>query len=86
MVGDLGESLWLREIIGSVYGEKETLVSYYIRKHSLPHRLCLYPCLYSDYQSSSYYDSMDLSDISKFKDLMTTSSDEDIPALYDIGY
>ena len=29
---------------------------------------------------------MDLSDISEFKDLMTTSSDEDIPALDDIGY
>ena len=25
MVGDLGESLWLREIFGSVYGEKRPL-------------------------------------------------------------
>ena len=32
------------------------------------------------------YHSMDLSDISEFKDLMTTSSDEDIPALDDIEY
>ena len=57
-----------------------------IHEHLLPHGLCQYPCPYSDYQSSSYYDSMDLSDISEFKDLMTTSSDEDIPALDDIGY
>ena len=44
-------------------------------EYSLPHGLCLYPCPYSDYQSSSYCDSMDLSDISEFEDLMTTSSD-----------
>ena len=30
---------------------------------------------------SSYYNTLDLSDISKFEDLMTTSSNEDIPAL-----
>ena len=57
-----------------------------IHEHSLPHGLCPYPCPYSDYQSSSYNDSIDLSDISEFKDLMTTSSDEDNPALDDIGY
>ena len=57
-----------------------------IHKHSLPHGLHLYPCPYSDYQAFFYYDSMDLSDISKFKDLMTTCNDEDIPALDDIGY
>ena len=57
-----------------------------IHEHSLPHGLCPYPCPYSDYQASSYYDTLDLSDISKFEDLMTTSSDEDIPALDDVGY
>ena len=57
-----------------------------IHEHSLPHGLYLYPCPYPDYQASSYYDSMDLSDISKFEDLMTTSSDEDIPTLDDIGH
>ena len=41
---------------------------------------------YSDYQTSSYYNTLDLSDISEFEDLMTTSSDEDIPALKYIGY
>ena len=57
-----------------------------IHEHSLPHGLCPYPCPYLDYQASSYYDTLDLSDISEFEDLMTTSSDEDIPTLEDIGY
>ena len=57
-----------------------------IHKHSLPHGLWPYPCPYSNYQTSSYYDTLDLSDISEFEDLMTTSSNEDIPALDDIGY
>ena len=57
-----------------------------IHEHSLPHGLCPYPCPYSDYTSSSYYDTLDLSDISKFEDLMTTSSNEDIPALDEVGY
>ena len=34
----------------------------------------------------SYFKTMDLSDISEFKDVMTTSSDEDILALKDIAY
>ena len=53
-----------------------------IHEHSLTNGLCPY----LDYQVSSYYDTLDLSDIFKFEDLMTTSSDEDIPALDDIGY
>ena len=57
-----------------------------IHKHSLPHGLCPYPCPYANCQISSYYDSLDLSNISKFEDKMTTSSDEDIPPLEDIGY
>ena len=57
-----------------------------IHEHSVPHELCPYPCPYLDYTSSSYYNTLDLSDISKFEDSMTTSSDEDIPTLDDIGY
>ena len=58
-----------------------------IHEHSVPHELVPYPCPHMDYTSSSYYDSLDLTDISKFEDLMTTSSIEDIPALDDeIGY
>ena len=54
-------------------------------EHSLPHGLCQYPCPYANYQTLSYYNTLDLSDISKFEDLMTTSSNEDIPPLKDIG-
>ena len=57
-----------------------------IHEHSLPHGLCPYPCPYLDYQTSSYYNTLDLSDISKFEGLMTTSSNKDIPTLEDIGY
>ena len=57
-----------------------------IYEHSVPHELCPYPHPYLDYTSSSYYDTLDLGDISKLEDLMTTSSDEDIPALDNIVY
>ena len=58
-----------------------------IHKHSVPHSLCPYPCQCMDYTSTLYNNTLDLSDICEFKDLMTTSSDEDIPALEDeIGY
>ena len=57
-----------------------------IHEHSLLHGLWPYTCPYPDYQTSSYYDTLDLSDISKFEDLMTTSSDDDIHALNDVGY
>ena len=57
-----------------------------IHEHSAAHKLCPYPCPYLDFTSSSYYDTLDLRDISKFKDLMTKSSDEDIPALDNVGY
>ena len=56
-----------------------------IHEHPLPHGLCPYLCPYADYQTP-YYETMDLSDISEFEDLMTTSSDEDIPALKDSMY
>ena len=57
-----------------------------IQEHSLPHGLCPYPCPYANYQTSPYYDSLDLGNISEFEDLMTTSSDEDITPLKDVGY
>ena len=56
-----------------------------IHEHSLAHGLCPYPCPFANYQTS-YYDTLDLSDISEFEDIMTTSSDEDIPPLKEIGY
>ena len=57
-----------------------------IYEHSLPHELCSYQCPYLDYTSSLYYNTLDLSDISEFEDLMIKSSDEDIPMLDDVGY
>ena len=57
-----------------------------IHEHSIPQELCPYPCPYSDYTMSSYYGTLDLSDISEFEDLMSTSNDEDIPALDEVKY
>ena len=57
-----------------------------ICEHGLPHELCLYPCTYANYQTTSYVDSLDLSDISDFEDIMITSIDEDIPVLEDMPY
>ena len=49
-----------------------------IHEHSQPHSLCCYPCLYMDCTPALYKDTLDLSDISDFEDVMTTSSDKDI--------
>ena len=54
-----------------------------IHMHNLLHGLCPYPCPYANYLQPSYIDSMDLSDISKFEDIMITSSNKDIPPLED---
>ena len=55
-------------------------------EHALPHGLFLYPCPCANYLTPSYANSMDLSDISDFKDIMITSRDKDIPALEDMPY
>ena len=57
-----------------------------IHEHTLPHRLCPYLYPYANYQTPLYVDSLDLSDISDFKDIMITYSDEDILALKDMPY
>ena len=57
-----------------------------IHEHALLHRLCPYPSPYVNYLLPSYTDTMDLSDISDFEDIMITSNDEDIPALEDAPY
>ena len=57
-----------------------------IHEHALPHRLCLYLCPYMNYLIPFYADSMDLSDIYNFEDIMITSSNKDIPALEDMLY
>ena len=56
-----------------------------IHEHSQPHTLCPYPFPCStDSTPTSYQDTLDLSDISDFEDVMTTSSNEDVPALEDV--
>ena len=57
-----------------------------IHEHDLPHGLCPYPCPYANYQTPLHVDSLDLSDISDFKDIMIMPSDEDIQALEDTPY
>ena len=57
-----------------------------IHKHGLLHNLCQYPCPYGNYNTSSYMDSLDLSDISDYEDYMVTSSDEKIPGMEEVLY
>ena len=63
-----------------------------IHKQSQPSLLCSYPCPYSldlpplapENTLASYHEMMDLNDISDFQDVMTTTSNEDIPGLDDV--
>ena len=56
-----------------------------IHEHLQPCSQCSYQCPYgSDSTSASYHDMLDISDISNFRDVITTSSDEDNPALDDV--
>ena len=63
-----------------------------IHEHLQPHFLCSYPCPYGldplpytpIYAPALYCETLDLSDFSDFQDVMTTTSDEDIPDLDDI--
>ena len=55
-----------------------------IHDHSQAHPLCCYPCPYTNSSPASYKDTLDLSDISDFEDVMTTSSDEDVSAVDDV--
>ena len=56
-----------------------------IHEHSQLHYLCPYPFPHStDSVPTSYQDMLDLSDISDFENVMTISSDEDIPTLENV--
>ena len=39
-----------------------------------------------NYETISYMDSLDLSDISDYEDYMATSSDEEIPGMEEVPY
>ena len=60
--------------------------SFCIHKNGLPHNLCQYPCPYGSNDAVSYMDSLDLSDISDYKDYMVTSSNEELPGMEDVPY
>ena len=58
-----------------------------IHENGLPNNVCQYPCPYGNNNSVSYMDSLDLSDISDYKDyMMTTSDDEELPGLEEVPY
>ena len=57
-----------------------------IHEHGLPHGLCQYQCPYANYDTVSYMDSLDLSDISDSEDYMVTSSDEEILGMEAVPY
>ena len=56
-------------------------------KMVLPKNVCQYPCPYGNSNTASYMDSLDLSNISNYKDyMMTTSDDEELPGLEEVPY
>ena len=59
-----------------------------IRENGLPNNVCQYPCPYGNNNNSvSYIDSLEISDISDYKDyMMTTSNDEELPGLEEVPY
>ena len=53
-----------------------------IHENGLPNSVCSYPCPYGHNGTSSYIDSLDLSDISDLEDhFLTTSDEEELPTL-----
>ena len=59
-----------------------------IHEDGLPNNACKYPCPYGiNYDSVSYIDSLEISDISHYEDyMMTTSNDEELPGLEEVPY
>ena len=59
-----------------------------IHEDGLPNNVCQYPCPYGiNNNSISYMDSLEISDISNYKDyMMTTSNDEELPGLEEVPY
>ena len=59
-----------------------------IHEDGLPNNVCQYPCPYGNNNNYvSYMDSLEISDISNYKDyMMTTSNDEELPGLEEVPY
>ena len=58
-----------------------------IHENGLPNNMCSYPCPYGTNGTTSYIDSLDLSNISDIKDhFLTTSDEEELPGLEEVPY
>ena len=59
-----------------------------IHENGLSNNVCQYPCPYRNNNNSvSYMDSLEISDISDYKDyMMTTSNNEELPGLEEVPY
>ena len=57
-----------------------------IYEHGLPHELCPYPCPYANYETLSYMDSLNLSDVSHYEDYIVTSSNEELPGMEEVPH
>ena len=56
-------------------------------ENGLPNNVCSYPCPYGHNGTTSYIDSLGLSDISDLEDhFLTTSDDEELPGLEEVPY
>ena len=58
-----------------------------IHENGLPNSICSYPCPYEANNTTSYIDSLYLSNISDIEDhFLTTSDDEELPGLEEVPY
>ena len=57
-----------------------------MHENGLPNNVCQHPCPYGSNDTVSYMDSLDLSDISDYKDYMVTSSNEELPGMEEVPY
>ena len=58
-----------------------------IHENGLPNSVCAYPCPYEPNNTTSYIDSLDLSDVSDIEDhFLTTSDEEELPGLEEVPY
>ena len=76
--------LWINEYWSTEIVPERTFC---IHENGLPNNMCSYPCPYGYNGTSSYIDSLDLSDISDLEDhFLTTSDDEELPGLEEVPY
>ena len=58
-----------------------------IHENGLPNNVCSYPCPYGYNGTTSYIESLDLSDFSDLEDyFLTTSDEEELPGLEEVPY